>query len=164
MTATRTVDELDRVKLVHSSDVATPDVTYTYDTPCAFGKGRLCSITQGSTQVGYAYDRFGRVTPKRCRCRKGASRFKNWSLGEGAERRGSAEAGGTGAVSAGVVTQGLGGALLGASADELTQLGRVETEEGLFVQRQFLGRSLFHLILSFFWPRRPLYTSSAQRG
>jgi len=61
VTTTRTVDALDRVTLAHSSHVLTPDVTYAYDTPCAFGKGRLCSITQSATVVGYAYDRFGRV-------------------------------------------------------------------------------------------------------
>jgi RHS repeat-associated protein len=59
---TRTLDLLDRVTLVHSSNSGTPDVIYTYDAPCAFGKGRLCSIAHNGTVVGYAYDRFGRVT------------------------------------------------------------------------------------------------------
>jgi RHS repeat-associated protein len=61
ITTTRTIDALDRVSLVHTSDGLTPDTTYTYDAPCAFGKGRLCSISNGPI-VGYAYDRFGRVT------------------------------------------------------------------------------------------------------
>jgi len=62
ITTTRTPDELDRIRLLHYSDGMTPDVTYAYDTPCAFGKGRLCTITQSGTAIGYAYDRFGRVT------------------------------------------------------------------------------------------------------
>ena len=61
ITTTRTIDAIDRVTLVHTSDGLTPDVTYTYDAPCAFGKGRLCSINNG-TAVPYAYDRFGRMT------------------------------------------------------------------------------------------------------
>jgi RHS repeat-associated protein len=61
ITTARTIDPLDRVTLVHTSDLLTPDVIYTYDAPCAFGKGRLCSIGQGGTSVGYAYDRFGRT-------------------------------------------------------------------------------------------------------
>jgi RHS repeat-associated protein len=61
ITTTRTPDALDRVTLIHYSDGTTPDVTYTYDAPCAFGKGRLCSITQSGTVTGYDYDRFGRV-------------------------------------------------------------------------------------------------------
>ena len=59
ITTTRTIDTLDRVTLVHTSDGL--DVTYAYDTPCTFGKGRLCSINNGMV-VAYAYDRFGRVT------------------------------------------------------------------------------------------------------
>jgi RHS repeat-associated protein len=61
ITTTRTIDALDRVSLVHTSDGLTPDTTYTYDAPCTFGKGRLCSISNGPV-VGYTYDRFGRVT------------------------------------------------------------------------------------------------------
>jgi RHS repeat-associated protein len=57
----RTIDPLDRVTLVHTSDGLTPDVIYTYDAPCTFGKGRLCSINNG-TAVTYADDRFGRLT------------------------------------------------------------------------------------------------------
>lgn len=41
------------------------------------------------------------------------------------------------------------GALETDSADDLAQLGRVETEDGLFVQGQLLGRLLFHAFLSF---------------
>jgi len=60
ITTTRSPDALDRVTLVHTSDGLTSDVVYTYDAPCAFGKGRLCSINNG-TAVPYAYDRFGRM-------------------------------------------------------------------------------------------------------
>jgi RHS repeat-associated protein len=61
VTTTRTIDALDRVTLVHYSLGLTPDTVYTYDAPCAFGKGRLCSISNGPV-VSYVYDRFGRVT------------------------------------------------------------------------------------------------------
>jgi RHS repeat-associated protein len=61
ITTTRTIDALDRVTLVHTSDGLTPDTLFIYDAPCTFGKGRLCSINNG-TPVSYAYDRFGRVT------------------------------------------------------------------------------------------------------
>jgi len=40
---------------------ATNNTVYTYDT-CANGVGRLCSVTQGTTTVSYAYDGFGDVT------------------------------------------------------------------------------------------------------
>jgi RHS repeat-associated protein len=56
----RTLDALDRATQATFSD-GTPAVIYTYDAPCAFGAGRLCSIAEGGTSVAYGYDRFGRV-------------------------------------------------------------------------------------------------------
>jgi hypothetical protein len=61
ITTTRAIDALDRVTLVHYSLGLTPDTTYTYDSPCTFGKGRLCSISNGPV-VSYVYNRFGQVT------------------------------------------------------------------------------------------------------
>lgn len=78
--------------------------------------------------------------------------------GCGAGGRVSAEAGVTGAGAAGFRAELGGGAPQGGTADGLTQRGRVETENGLFVQGQLLDRSLLHWNL-LPWSRRLFYMS-----
>ncbi|HVF58576.1 MAG TPA: RHS repeat-associated core domain-containing protein [Thermoanaerobaculia bacterium] len=61
VTATRTIDPLDRVTFVDSPDPAL-DTAYTYDDPAVpFSKGRLTAISRTGATVAYAYDRFGRM-------------------------------------------------------------------------------------------------------
>ncbi len=57
---TRTLDALDRATQAAFSD-GTPAVVYGYDAPCAFGRGRLCSVVEGGSTVAYSYDRFSRT-------------------------------------------------------------------------------------------------------
>lgn len=57
----RTHDALDRVTAVTYPDPSL-DVTYTYDAPGAFSKGRLTGITRHGQTIVYDYDRFGRLT------------------------------------------------------------------------------------------------------
>jgi len=57
---TRVPDALDRVTSVIYSD-PTLNVTYTYDAPGAYAKGRLTGITRNGQTVAYTYDRFGRM-------------------------------------------------------------------------------------------------------
>ena len=57
---TRTPDALDRVTAVTYPDPSL-SVTYTYDAPGAFAKGRLTGITRNGQTVSYTYDRFGRT-------------------------------------------------------------------------------------------------------
>ncbi|HWM91166.1 MAG TPA: RHS repeat-associated core domain-containing protein [Thermoanaerobaculia bacterium] len=61
ITVLRDLDELDRVTTVSYPD-PTLDVTYAYDTPGAFAKGRLTGITRHGETIAYDYDRFGRMT------------------------------------------------------------------------------------------------------
>jgi len=57
---TRVPDALDRVTSVIYSD-PTLNVTYTYDAPGAYAKGKLTAITRNGQTVAYTYDRFGRM-------------------------------------------------------------------------------------------------------
>jgi len=57
---TYTYDALNRLTGVDAAGTA-EDISYFYDA-CANGAGRLCSVTQGSLAVIYAYDAFGNVT------------------------------------------------------------------------------------------------------
>ncbi|HET9225459.1 MAG TPA: RHS repeat-associated core domain-containing protein, partial [Thermoanaerobaculia bacterium] len=61
VTVTRDYDDLDRVTAVNHPDPSL-DVTYTYDAPGAFSKGRLTGITRHGETIVYEYDRFGRLT------------------------------------------------------------------------------------------------------
>ncbi|MCH9651922.1 MAG: hypothetical protein K0U98_27080 [Deltaproteobacteria bacterium] len=59
---TRRLDELDRVTEV-SYPTTNLNTTYTYDDPAVdFSKGRLTQISRHSSDIDYAYDRFGRLT------------------------------------------------------------------------------------------------------
>lgn len=59
--ATYTYDALNR-----ATQIAYPDqtITFTYDTPCLNGVGRVCSMTDQSGTTSYEYDALGRVTKK----------------------------------------------------------------------------------------------------
>jgi YD repeat-containing protein len=62
ITALRTVDAADRVRLVDYPGTAT-DTRFEFDTAgIAFSKGRLTRIERGGIAIDYRYDRFGRVT------------------------------------------------------------------------------------------------------
>lgn len=61
VTVHRDYDALDRLLAVSYPD-PTLDVTYNYDTPGLFAKGRLTGITRHGETIAYEYDRFGRMT------------------------------------------------------------------------------------------------------
>lgn len=62
VTAGYTLDAADRVTALDYAD-NTQDTAYTYGSNASlFNVGRLISITRNSQTVGYAYDRFGRIT------------------------------------------------------------------------------------------------------
>jgi RHS repeat-associated protein len=62
LTTLRTYDALDRLMFIDYPD-PNLDTTFAYDDPgVSFSKGRLTSITRGTTSISYAYDRFGRMT------------------------------------------------------------------------------------------------------
>lgn len=61
VTVTRAHDVLNRATTVSYPD-PTLDVTYTYDAPGAFSKGRLTGIQRHGETIVYEYDRVGRMT------------------------------------------------------------------------------------------------------
>ncbi len=61
VTATRSYDALDRLLSVSYPDPSL-NVSYAYDTPGLFAKGRLTGITRHGETIAYDYDRFGRTT------------------------------------------------------------------------------------------------------
>jgi RHS repeat-associated protein len=61
VTVNRSYDALDRLLTVSYPDPSL-DVTYAYDSPGSFAKGRLTGITRHGETIAYDYDRFGRMT------------------------------------------------------------------------------------------------------
>lgn len=63
VTVSSTYDAMDRLTFIDYPNNDDLDTTFTYDDAgVAFSKGRLTEIDRGAYSIGYAYDRFGRVT------------------------------------------------------------------------------------------------------
>ena len=60
VTVTRAVNEADQATGVTHPTDTTLDVAYGYNA-CAFGQGRICSITRNGETINYSYDALGRV-------------------------------------------------------------------------------------------------------